>query len=422
MLMQFAVENDMTVHQLDVKTAYLNAPIDCEVYIKQPEGFEEHPSGDGTVLVWKLHKSLYGLKHSGRNWNIILSEFFKSKGFSQSKSDACLFVRDNESGKLFLVVWVDDIIVAGTDKLVNKIKETMKSKFKMTDLGNISYFLGIQFEQSSGVITMSQEHYLQNVLKRYDMDTCKPRQTPCETNLDIYKSGDDDTTPHDDIRKYREIVGSLVYAMTCSRPDLAWIITKLSQHLACPNHADWMTINHVLRYIKGTTEHKLTFRKSGDPKILGHSDSDWASSKEDRKSTTGYCFSLNCDGPLIAWKSRKQPTVALSSCEAEYMALTNATQEAMFLINLTRDFGHTTQLPLLIRGDNQGSLDMVKNDVSNERSKHIDIELHFIRDKHREGIIDVNHIPTNDNVADLFTKPATKQKLTTFHDKLFGHQ
>lgn len=177
--------------------------------------------------------------------------------------------------------------------------------------------------------------------------------------------------------------------MTCSRPDLAWTIKKLSQHLACPSPADWMTIKHVLRYIKGTIDYKLTFRKSGNVTILGHSDSDCASSKEDRKSTTGYCFTLNKNGPVISWKCRKQPTVALSSCEAEYMALANATQESIFLTMLAKDFTHDPHYPINILGDNQGSISMVKNNASNERSKHIDIKHHFVRDKYVEGIIDL---------------------------------
>ena len=426
MLMQFAIENDMVVQQLDVKTAYLNAPIDCEVYVKQPQGFEVQPRENSAVLVWKLKKSLYGLKQSGRNWNIVLSHFFNSKGFTQSKVDPCLFVRLDNSGKVYIVVWVDDIIVAGTTEIVTQIKDILKTRFKMTDLGNISYFLGIEFHQSAGQITMSQSHYLKGVLKRYNMENCKPRSTPSEANLDVYASESDDSVHSpspEDVTRYREIVGSLVYAMTCSRPDLTWIITKLSQHLACPTQADWMIITHVLRYIKGTLNQKLTFRKSqnGPLQLLGHSDSDWASSKDDRKSITGYCFTLNPAGPIIAWKSRKQPTVALSSCEAEYMALTNATQEAMFLLYLTRDFGQKSRLPIMIMGDNQGSLDMVRNDISNDRSKHIDIKHHYIRDKHREGLIDTKHVSTNNNIADLFTKPATKLKLVAFTEKLFGY-
>ena len=424
MLMQFAVENDMVVQQLDVKTAYLNAPIDCEVYVRQPQGFTVEPRDNSPILVWKLKKSLYGLKQSGRNWNVVLSQFFRSKQLEQSKVDPCLFVRCDDSGKLYIVVWVDDIVVAGTSQQVTQIKDIMKSKFKMTDLGNISYFLGIQFHQSSGQITMSQSHYLNGMLKRYGMENCKPRTTPCEAKFDVYESDGDDGSSAEDVTRYREIVGSLVYAMTCSRPDLTWIITKLSQHLACPTNIDWMIITHVLRYIKGTLNHKLTFRKSNPNsqlELIGHSDSDWASSKHDRKSTTGYCFALNPEGPLISWKSRKQPTVALSSCEAEYMALTNAVQEAMFLEMLARDFTFHAQRPIHIFGDNRGSIDLAKNSTSNDRSKHIDIKHHFIRDKYTEGVIDIHHVATGDNVADLMTKPVTKQKLSVFSNMLFGH-
>ena len=220
---------------------------------------------------------------------------------------------------------------------------------------------------------------------------------------------------------YRKIVGILVYAMTCSRPDLAWVVTKLSQHLANPSGADWMTINHVLRYISTTIEYKMIFKQSKTGlKLLGHSDSDWAANKEDRRSTTGYCFTLNTEGPPVAWKSRKQHTVALSSCEAEYMALTHATQELLFLSMLINDFSIDPKQPITIYGDNQGSLDMVKNPVSNERSKHIDIKHHFPREKYGNGIIDVKYIPTNENVADVFTKPATRQKLEKFKSLLFG--
>ena len=360
-LMQLAVENDMTVHQLDVKTAYLNAPIDCEVYVQQPQGFARKPTSSNSTLVWKLHKSLYGLKQSGRNWNIVLSQFFQSHGFKQSKVDACLFVRCSKSGKLFIVIWVDDIVVAGHPKLVQTMKDLMKKEFKMTDLGNISYFLGIQFHQTSSCITMTQSHYLKGVLEKYGMAESKPRSTPCEPKPEAYKCEDDEVSTPEYTRKYREIVGSLVYAMTCSRPDLAWIVTKLSQHLACPTKIDWMMITHVLRYIKGTIDQRLTFKKSDKLEIIGFSDSDWASCKQDRKSTTGYCFTLNNEGPVVSWKSRKQQTVALSSCEAEYMALTNATQEALFLEMLLKDFGFESHRPISISGDNKGSIDLSKN-------------------------------------------------------------
>ncbi len=209
--------------------------------------------------------------------------------------------------------------------------------------------------------------------------------------------------------------------MTCTRPDLAWVVTKLSQHLAIPTETDWMTILHVLQYIKTTLDYKLVFKKSSNRlKLQGHSDSDWAASRDDRKSTTGYVFKLNSNGPVIAWKSKKQHTVALSSCEAEYMAMTHATQELLFLDMLCNDFGIKSPHPISIHGDNQGSLDMIRNPVSNERSKHIDTKHHFIRDNYTNGIIDVLYVPTGENTADIFAKPATKQKLLKFQKQLFG--
>ena len=419
-LMQVAIENDMTVHQLDVKTAYLNAPIDCEIYVRQPEGFKEE--NNDSTLVWRLNRSLYGLKQSGRNWNIVLIQFFERIGFHQSKIDVCLFYRNNKSGIVNVVVWVDDIIIAATSNdLLNTIKNLLKSRFNMKDLGPINFFLGIEFRQTSSSIEMHQKHYLENILKKFEMAECKPRYTPCESKPEAYEEDKDSNSDDNTVRKYREIVGSLVYAMTCSRPDLSWIVTRLSQHLANPSRVEWIMINQVLRYIKGTLDYKLTFKKSTSGlKIQGHSDSDWASSKEDRRSTTGFGFTMNQNGPMIDWKSRKQHTVALSSCEAEYMALTHATQEAMFLTMLSKDFNITTTTPIMIFGDNQGSLDMIKNTSCNDRSKHIDIKHHFIREKYNEGFINVCYIPTAHNVADLFTKPAVRVKLNKFHNKLFG--
>ena len=423
MIMQISAENKLMVHHLDVKTAYLNAPIDCEVYIAQPEGYTEKREGEN--LVWKLNKSLYGLKQSGRNWNFVLSEFFQKHNFKKSNIDPCLFHKQDENNKMYIVIWVDDIVVsASTEGELNATKSLLKKEFRMKDLGPISYFLGIQFHQDpiTYIIEMNQSHYLKGVLQRFNMADCKPKTTPCEVNLQVYDDNQDSSSDKtQDTRRYREIVGSLVYAMTCSRPDLAWIVTKLSQHLNNPTEADWITIKHVLRYIKGSLNHKLVFKKSKDGlEAIGYSDSDLASSKEDRKSTTGFCFTLNSEGPMISWKSKKQQTVALSSCEAEYMALTAATQEAIFLSNLAEEFGIVTDSPTRIFGDNQGSIALVKNPVNHEKTKHIDIKHHFVREKFSEGIIDIMYIPTSDNIADLMTKPATKVKLTKFHQQLFG--
>ena len=288
-LMQVAAQQDLNVHQLDVKTAFLYAPIDCEIYMDQPKGFEK-VGESGEKLVWKLRKSLYGLKQSGRNWNSLLHKLFEENQFQQSDSDPCLYNKVDPN--VFVLVWVDDILVATKAcDLMETVKDLLKNKFKMKDLGPVSWFLGVQFSQSVNGIEMTQSHYLQGVLKKFGMDQCKPRYTPCELKPSTEPTNTDNNMEEDN-RRYREIVGSLVYAMTTTRPDLSWVVTKLSQHLVSPDHSDWIMLKHVLQYVKGTIDYKLHFQKSDALYLHGYSDADWGSS-EDRKSTSGYYFSLS---------------------------------------------------------------------------------------------------------------------------------
>ena len=271
---------------------------------------------------------MYGLKQSGRNWHNLLQYFLIKTGFVKSDADPCVFVKTDEAGSIILLVWVDDIILAVTsDEVMNDIKKVLKDRFDMKDLGPISFFLGIQFIHKEKKIIMNQSRYLSNVLRRFDMEACKPRSTPCEINPSSY-----DTEECIDEPKYRELVSSLVFAMTCTRPDLCYVVTKLSQHLSCPNKGDWVMLKHVFRYVKGTIDYGLCYKQcANDLKFLAFCDSDWASSTKDRRSITGYCFSLTEDGPVVSWKTRKQVSVALSTCEAEYMALSATYQEAIYI-------------------------------------------------------------------------------------------
>lgn len=415
-LMQIAVQYDLIVHQMDVKTAYLNAPIDCELYVEQPEGFEVK-SLSGEKLVCRLNRSLYGLKQSGRNWNTLLHTFFMEHGFIQSQVDTCVYCKHTNEQIVIVLVWVDDIVVAASnDSVLSEIKNQLHNRFKMKDLGQISWFLGIQFKHENDCIKMNQTQYLTNLLRKYNMIDCKSRATPCELKLNFSS----DATCECSL-KYREIVGSLIYAMTCTRPDLCFIVTILSQHLANPSKEHYVALKHVLRYLKGSLHYELCFRKCHDGlQLTGFSDASWGSS-EDRKSVTGYCFCLNRHGPLISWKCKKQPTVALSSCEAEYMALAAATQEALFLTQLLCDMDTNCQYePVTIFEDNQGAIALVDNPVHHQRSKHIDMKYHFIRDECHRGKINVVYMPTSDMVADIFTKPSSKYKFNQFHDVLFG--
>ena len=415
-VMQMAAQHDLILHQMDVKTAYLNAPIDCEIFMEQAEGFKTL-SDCGEALVYKLNKSLYGLKQSGRNWNDVLHSYLLENGFTQSNVDHCLYVKRIESDMIVIVVWVDDMIVgASNDSLLYDTKNMLSEKFKMKDLGRLSRFLGIDFEQGDGFVRMNQKDYLCGVLERFEMSECKPRATPSEQKLE---TNDEDPV---DPRKYREAVGSLIYAMTCTRPDICWIVTKLSQYLSRPLKEHWIAVKHVFRYLKGTLDYALCYSKCADGlNLTGYSDADWASSTDDRRSITGYCFSLTKTGPLISWKSRKQRTVALSTCEAEYMALAATVQEALHLVQLLSDVCEGSQhRPVLIFGDNQGAIALSKDPVNHQRSKHIDVRYHFIRDEVNHGRVVIEYCPTSDMVADMMTKPVTKVKLGQFSKFIFG--
>ena len=312
-LMQIAVQNDLIVHQMDVKTAYLHAPIEEEIYLEQPEGFDK-TSEKGGKMVCKLKKSIYGLKQSGRNWYKLLNDHLEQDNFVRNLSDHCVYKKQIGHEKIIVIIWVDDLVIAASSNdLLNKFKGTMKAKFNMKDLGKISYFLGIKFEQNEEKIIMNQRSYILKMLERFGMSDCKARYTPCESKVE-WVSNDEDNNELVNPREYREIVGSLIYAMTCTRPDISWIVSKLSQTLASPKAENLVAAKHVLRYLKGTLDYELCFKKSDENlNLIAFSDSDWASSVEDRRSTTGYCFSLTKQGPAISWKSKKQATVALST-------------------------------------------------------------------------------------------------------------
>lgn len=414
-LLQKAAQEDLLLHQMDVKTAYLHAPIDYEIYIEQPEGYEERGEG----LVCKLEKSLYGLKQSGRNWNKILHDCLTEDDFAQNPADHCVYAKETEGGKVIIIIWVDDLIIAASnDKIMKKVKEMLSAKFKMKDLGSLKHFLGIDFKQSDGCVKMSQEKYVNKILERFNMQNCKPRETPCDQKLDYTENA----VKMDDVRMYREAVGSLIYLTTCTRPDLSFVVSKLSQYFAEPTEEQWVTVKHVLRYLRGTIEKELCFRRNDSEKLglLAYSDADWAADVTDRRSTTGYCVSLSKNSSFVSWKSKKQPTVALSTCEAEYMALASTIQECIYLDQLLEGIDDYKYTQTVVYEDNQGTIALAKNPVSRQRCKHVDIKYHFIRSTVKDGKLTLVYCPTEEMVADIMTKPVTKLKLKKFAGIVFG--
>jgi len=260
------------------------------------------------------------------------------------------------------------------------------------------------------------------MLERFGMSDCKSRSTPSEPREGGIKNEEEKSSKSVDLRGYWEIVGSLIYAMTSTRPDICWIVSKLSQALANPKAENLVAAKHVLRYLKGTVDYELCYKKSEeDLNLIGFSDADWASSVEDRWSTKGYCFSLTKQSPAISWKTKKQPTVALSTCEAEYIGLATTNQESLYFTQLLNGMDNRIYSYAEINGNNQGAIALCKNPMNRQRSKHIDVKYHFIRTTLSEGKISIVYCPSEEMVVDILTKPVAKPKLIKFKTWFFGN-
>ena len=341
--------------------------------------------------------------------------------FSKTKLTTVFYTREKEHEKVIVVIWVDDLLIAASDeKAMEVTKDMLIARYKMKDLGKLRNFLGIDFEQSNNCVTMSQAKYVEKILERFNVQDCKPRSTPCELKLNY--TGD--AALMSDASMYREAVGSLIYLTVCTRPDLSFVVSKLSQYFNEPTVEHFCTVKHVLRYLRGTSDKKLCYRKSDENLGLqAYSDADWAGDVKDRRSTTGYCvlYSLSQGGTLVSWKTKKQPTVALSTCEAEYIALAATIQECLYLTQLLDGIDkHVYMLPIVFE-DNQGTIALAKNPVKRQRCKHVDIKYHFIRSIITDGKLSLEYCPTEQMVADLMTKPATKFKLARFAEIMFGY-
>ena len=415
MLLQVAVHHDMIIHQMDVKSAYLNSDIDRDLYVKQPKGYEKL-SSNGDELVCKLQKSLYGLKQSSRNWNNTLNDYLLSQKFSRSYADPCLYTKFHDGLMIILLIWVDDILICTNSvDALNTFKTVLCQRFKMKDIGVMKWFLGIEVNFGENFVSISQSNFISKVLEKFNMLDAKVKSLPCD--VDVNKFDCCDSKFLDNPKLYREIIGSLIYIMSCTRPDLSYVVTKLSQFMSKPTTAHLNYAKNVLRYLKGTKDQSIFFYKSsGHLNLTGFCDSDWGGSS-DRKSISGFGFKLTENSALISWKSKKQNVVALSSCEAEYTALTHAVQEGKFLRQILSDMLNIDTQIFDLFVDNQGAIKLANNPVHRQRSKHIDIKYHFIRDEVTIGTLQLIYVPTHLNIADMFTKPVSRMKLDKLNFK-----
>ncbi|KAI3509338.1 hypothetical protein L1887_24546 [Cichorium endivia] len=307
-----------------------------------------------------------------------------------------------------MLVYVDDIIIVGSSQqAVDKLIHALSSSFPIKDLGRLNYFLGVEVVHNSGGITLMQHKYASDLLHRANMMNCKSVSTPMSVTD---KLAQDLGTPlnDEDTFKYRSMVGGLQY-LTLTRPDISFPVNKVCQYLSKPTNVHWEAVKRILRYVKGTLSTGLHFRKSNSTLLSVFTDADWAGCLDYRRSTGGFAVFL---GPnLVSWSSRKQPTVSRSSTEAEYKALANGTAEVSWIQSLLKELGIRQGRAPVLWCDNLGATYLTANPVFHARTKHIEVDFHFVREKVAMGALDVRFISSNDQVADGLTKPTTRNML-----------
>jgi transposase InsO family protein len=411
-----AAARKLAVHQMDVKTAFLHGDLEQEVFMEPPLGLKHPDIVPGKV--WRLHKALYGLKQAPRQWNIKLHEFLTSLGFTRMESDHSLYVRGENAESVdygIIVVYVDDLLIAGSESVVMQVKAKLESRFTMTDLGSVQWLLGIEIQREGNRFLLSQKKYIASMLERFGMQDCKPLRTPLDAGerltTDMSPSTADDME-HMRRIPYRSAVGSLMYLMVATRPDIAAAVGVVSRFLENPGVPHWHAVKHIFRYLRGTAGYVLQLGGGGltgdGIHLCGYCDADWAGDGDTRRSTTGYAFSIGTGA--VSWNSKRQATVALSSTEAEYMAASAAAREAIWLRTLLEELKYPQQRATIVHCDNQGAIALTHNPVHHQRTKHIDVRHHFIREMYESGQVDVKYIPTHDQVADIMTKALLADK------------
>lgn len=371
--------------------------------------------------VCKLQKALHGLKQSGRKWNEKLDGILKIIGFNRCNVDTCVYTITKGNHIIILVVYVDDILlVSSNEDDLKEVKSKIGMHLEIQDKGPVVYFLGMEVKRNTpkGPLQLSQRRMILELLKETCMENVRKVSTPLDPGQKFKKCTDNcENCKKVDSKVYQSIIGSLMYIGLCTRPDILHAVTKLSQFNNDPHVEHLNGAHHVLRYLNATVDQCLEYRSTGKP-LHGFVDSDWAGSSDDRKSFTGFVFILA--GGAVMYESKKQPTVALSSTEAEYMALSAATKEVIYIRNMLIEIGFARLVKnaTTLYGDNIGSQQLVRNPVYHSRSKHIDIKVHHLRDVYKEGKIDLKYVPSNENTADILTKSLGKIKNKQLSDKL----
>ena len=411
-VLTLAVTNKWCIQQLDINNAFLNGFLEEEVYMTQPPGFEK----TDTSLVCKLNKALYGLKQAPRAWFERLKSTLLKFGFCASKCDPSLFTLHTQHHTTLILVYVDDIIITGSSKSqIQQLVQKLNSEFSLKDLGQLDYFLGIEVHHSdNGSLLLSQTKYIHDLLVKANMANANSIASPMASSTKLSKYGSNHVS---DPTFFRSIVGGLQYA-TVTRPEISYSVNKVCQFLSAPLEDHWKAVKRILRYLQGTLHHGLLISPAPihEPLTLtGFCDADWASDPDDRRSTSGACVFL---GPnLISWWAKKQTLVARSSAEAEYRSLAQASSEILWLQSLLQELKVPIKVPQIFC-DNLSAVSLAHNPVLHSRTKHMELDIFFVREKVLSKNLLVSHVPASLQWADILTKPLSTSRFLELRTKL----
>src|SRR3954467_11397913 len=398
-LLSLAASHGLLVHQMDVKTTFLNGELDEEIYMEQPDGFVVYGQ---EVKVCKLVKSLYGLKQAPKQWNEKFERTLTAEGFVLNEADKCVYYRHGGGEGVILCLYVDDILIFGTNlKVIEEVKNFLSHNFEMKDLGVADVILNIKLLRNNECgITLVQSHYVEKILSLFGYADCKPSATPYDPSVRIQKF---DGTAVDQLR-YSQVIGPLMYLACATRPDISYVECKLSRFVSNPGDEHWHAVGRFMRYLKGTASYGVHY--TGYPRVLeGYSVANWISDADESKATSGYVFTLG--GGAVSWKSCEQTILTRSTMEAELTALDTATVEAEWLRELLMDLP-VVEKPIHaipMNCDNQTVIIKVNSSKDNMKSsRHVKRRLKSVRKMRNSGVIALDYIQTSKNLADPFTK------------------
>lgn len=401
LVLSIAASKGWFLRQMDVKNAFLHGDLKEDIYMTPPPGLFSTPSHD----VCKLKRSLYGLKQAPRAWFEKFRNPLLSFSFVQSQYDSSLFLCKTDKGIVLLLVYVDDIVITGSDtQLMSQLQERLQGSFHMKDLGPLTYFLGLEVHTSPAGIFLHQHKYTKDLIALAGLQEGRLVDTPLEVNVK-YQRNDGDFLS--DPSLYRQLVGSLNY-LTITRPDISFAVQQVSQFMQAPTHLHLAAVRRIVRYLNGTSHRGLFFSVESPLRLTTYSDADWAGCSDTRRSITGWCMFVGTS--LISWKSKKQDRVSKSSTESEYRAMSSACSEIIWLRGLLAELGFPQLESTSLYADNTSAIQITANPVFHERTKHIEVDCHSIREACDNGVISLPHISSALQTADIFTKALSRQR------------